>query len=198
MRNTKKQMGGFTLLECLVASALACVLTTMAIANTSGAMQNARVDSAVSTVSSQLRLARMVAISMRRNVLVTIDTDPSGPGNVQHINYQVVAANGEPEQPMQTAELPSGIQFIVETGVPDTPMQFGNSAAISFSSNSSTDNSQMQFTPLGAFTDGNGDVLNGTIFMGAPDIPNTARAVTVLGGVGSVQRYTWSGANWAR
>jgi hypothetical protein len=56
----------------------------------------------------------------------------------------------------------------------------------------------MQFTPIGAFTDGNGDVLNGTIFIGVPDAPNTARAVTVLGGVGSVQRYTWSGANWAR
>lgn len=196
MKNTKNQMKGFSLLECLIVVAVVGILGTMAIANTSGGLQNAQAESAVSSVVGQLRVARMVAIAQRRNVVVTIDTTQSGPDNVQHVNYQVVPANGEPEQPMESVQLPGGMQFLLEAGVPDTPMQFGNSAAVSFSGDGTQTSSVMQFTPTGAFTDGNNNVLNGTIFLGMPDTPTTARAVTVFGGVGDVQRFTWTGSEW--
>lgn len=195
MRKVDKQMRGFTLVESLVVVAVVSIVVATAVVSTNGSSQNTRADSAATTVLSQLRLAHMVAITQRRNVVVTIDTNFSGPDNLQHVNFQVVALPGEPVQPVQSMPLPPGTQFVLEPGVPDTPEQFGNAEAVFFG-DTSGGTFVMQFTPIGTFVDANNNVLNGTIFLGVPGVPGTARAVTVMGGDSNIQRFTWTGLQW--
>jgi type II secretory pathway pseudopilin PulG len=199
MRKTANRMSGFTMVECATVLGLVCVLMGAAVVNTSGSAQIVKAESAVDAVQGQLRVARMIAITQRRNVVVTVDTTFTGPDNAQHLNYQVVTLPGEPAQDVQSLELPGGTQFVLEAGVPDTPMDFGNSAAVYFEDAAGdTGITQFQFTPTGEFTDSNNNDLNGTIFTGVPNVPSTARAVTIMGGAGNVQRFSWTGTEWTR
>jgi type II secretory pathway pseudopilin PulG len=192
-------MSGFTMIECATVLGLVCVLMGVAVVNTSGSAQIVKAESAADAVLSQIRLAQMIAITQRRNVVVTVDTTFTGPDNAQHLNYQVVTLPGEPVQDVQSMELPGGTQFVLEEGVPDTPMQFGNSSPFYFEDAAGdTSITQFQFTPTGSFTGANNDVLNGTIFTGVPNNPSTARAVTIMGGAGNVQRFSWTGTQWTR
>jgi prepilin-type N-terminal cleavage/methylation domain-containing protein len=197
MRSGLSRTAGFSLVECLVVIALVTSLMAVAVVNVSGSMQTAKAESAVSAIMSQLRLARTMAIVQRRNVTVTIDTNFDGPGNLQHVDIQVVTLPGEQPQPVLSAPLPGGTKFVLEPGVPDTPLLLGACAAVCFN-NVSGGSAVMQFQPTGQFLDGNNNVLNGTVFVGVPGAANTARAVTVMGGVGSVQRYSWTGTEWER
>jgi type II secretory pathway pseudopilin PulG len=197
LKHSNRQAKGFTVLECVFVILLMCVMTTCAVFNASGSFQNSKSDSAGDAVMARLRLARMMALTQRRNVQVTIDTSFSGPDNAQHIYTQVVALPGEPTQPMDSLELPGGAQFVLEAGVPDSPMQLGNNAPVYFG-NAAANNVVMQFTSTGSFTDANNNLINGTIFIGIPNVPTTARAVTIMGGAGSVERFYWTGAQWVR
>jgi hypothetical protein len=76
-------------------------------------------------------------------------------------------------------------------------MQLGNNAPVYFG-NAAANNVVMQFTSTGSFTDANNNLINGTIFIGIPNVPTTARAVTIMGGAGSVERFYWTGAQWVR
>ena len=197
MKNCNKPMQGFTILECVVVMALASILAGIAIVNTSGSSQVAKAENATDLVLSQMRMARMLAITQRRNVSVNIDTNFTGPANGQQLMIQVVALPGDPPLPVQIVPLPNGTQFVLEPGVPDTPMNFGNSAPIYFNGTAGGP-SVMQFTPSGAFLDGNNNILNGTIFLGVPISPSTARAIPIMGGAGNIQRFTWTGTQWVR
>jgi len=91
--------------------------------------------------------------------------------------------------------MPGTAQFILETGVPDTPMAFGNSAPV-FIGNPPVSGGPpiMQFNPTGTFTDNTGtNVIYGTVFIGVPNKMATARAVTIMGGTGRVRAYTYAG-----
>jgi hypothetical protein len=39
--------------------------------------------------------------------------------------------------------------------------------------------------------------LNGTVFFGKPNVPMSARAVTIMGATGKIQLYRWNGTQWA-
>jgi prepilin-type N-terminal cleavage/methylation domain-containing protein len=195
MENKKKRMGGFTLVECVVVVALAAVMMGMAIVNASHSLEESKATSAATAVLSQMRLARMLAISQRRNVAVTFVTRSNNPQRLEQVDIQVVALPGEPEYAVQSVPLPAGTQFVLEPGVPDTPMNLGNGSAVYFSGRYRR-SMVMQFTPSGSFLDENADVLNGTIFVGVPEVPGTARAVTVMGGAGHSQLFTWNGSQW--
>jgi prepilin-type N-terminal cleavage/methylation domain-containing protein len=195
MENKKGQMRGFTLVECLVVVALAAVMMGLAIVNASHSLEESKATSAATAVLSQMRLARMLAISQRRNVAVTFVTRSSHPQNLERVDIQVLALPGEPAYPVQSVPLPAGTQFVLEPGVPDTPMNLGNGSAVYFSGRYRR-SMVMQFTPSGSFLDENAEVLNGTIFVGVPSSPGTARAVTVMGGAGHSQLFTWNGSQW--
>jgi hypothetical protein len=53
------------------------------------------------------------------------------------------------------------------------------------------------FTSEGSFVDANGDPLNGTLFIGNPDIPDSARAITVFGPSALLRVWRWNGNSWA-
>jgi len=184
---------GFTLLESLVVIALMMVVTTIAIMSGMGSMQNYRANAALDTVTSQLRVARSLSITQRRNVVISVDQVNNT------ISYQVkaplVAGTTELDGPVISVPLPPKTAFMLEAGVPDTPMAFGNLAPV-YIANVSGGPSNMQFTSTGTFSDSTGNnPINGTLFVGLPNQPTTARAVTILGSTGRVRQYTYLGAN---
>ncbi|HTZ46302.1 MAG TPA: GspH/FimT family pseudopilin [Verrucomicrobiae bacterium] len=191
MKKAPKQMLGYSLLESSVVIAAMGVLVAIGVINTAASTQSAKSDGAMSMIMSQLRLARTEALADRRNVTVSFDT------NAQQLNVQIISVGQEPVHPVQSFPLPAGAQFVLESGVPDTPENFGNNDAVYFGDNADG-STVMQFTPAGTFVDGNNNVLNGTVFLGVPGNAATARAVTIMGGGGNVQRFTWNGSQWQR
>jgi type II secretory pathway pseudopilin PulG len=194
MRRTKKQEDGFTLLESVVVIAMMMIMMSFAIFRSSNMIPNYKADSAQDVVVSTLRQARQLALTERRDVQVWIDQGFSGPDSVQHINYQVVTIAGDTPQALVSFGLPKQTQFVLE-GVADTPMGFGNSNAV-YIGNVSGGPAIMKFRSTGAFTDSLYNPQNGTVFVGIPSQPFTARAVTIMGGTGRVRPYSWTGTAW--
>ena len=85
MRKTTNRMSGFTMVECATVLGLVCVLMGVAVVNTNGSAQIVKAESAADAVLSQMRVAQMIAITQRRNVVVTVDTTFTGPDNAQHL-----------------------------------------------------------------------------------------------------------------
>src|SRR5207245_10853932 len=79
-------------------------------------------------------------------------------------------------------------QYSLISGIGDTPDGFGNSSAISFGSAQT-----IMFGPNGTLIDNNGNPINGTVFLSIANIPESFRAVTVLGATGRVRGYRWKG-----
>jgi hypothetical protein len=56
---------------------------------------------------------------------------------------------------------------------------------------------RMIFQTDGTLVDSQGNPVNGSIFLGQADHPESARAVTVLGATGRVRSYRWTrGSQW--
>ena len=87
--------------------------------------------------------------------------------------------------------LESGQKFVQVTGVPDTPDAFGGTPPIAFGSATA-----MMFTSEGTFVNSVGDPLNGTVFIGVPGQPTSARAITMLGTTALVHPWRWDGKRW--
>jgi hypothetical protein len=168
-------------------------LMGMAVIQSFGSLESYRATSAMDVVTSQLRVARQLAISQRRDVQVTFNLAASP----QTISYQIQPGfAGDFTGPLVTIPLPQSTQFTQEAGVPDTPMGFGTCAGASgvCIANVSGGPPFMEFTSTGQFTDNTGiNVLNGTIFVGINKQVTTARAVTIMGGTGRVREYTYIG-----
>jgi type II secretory pathway pseudopilin PulG len=195
MRHGRNQESGFSLLEAVIVVGLMMVMLSFAIFKSTNMMPNYKADTAQDVVVSALRKARQTGITQRRDVQVWIDQAFSGTDQTQHINYLVVAIGGDPPQQLVSVSLPPGAQIVLEPGVPDTPMAFGNNAAV-YIGNVGGGPPIMKFRSTGAFTDPNYAPLNGTIFVGVPNQAFTARAITIMGGTGRVRPYTWTGAAW--
>jgi prepilin-type N-terminal cleavage/methylation domain-containing protein len=197
MRKTNRTERGFTLLESVVVIGIMGVLMGIAIIQSFGSMESYQANAASEEVVSQLRVAKQLAISQRRVVRIWIDTAPEG-DNRYHVKYQIqpAAGTGEVAGPLVSVPTPGPTQFMVETGVPDTPMNFGNNAPVYIGNPPVTGGPPiMQFNSTGTFTDGTGNnVIYGTVFIGIPNQPSTARAVTIMGGTGRVRAYRWTGS----
>jgi prepilin-type N-terminal cleavage/methylation domain-containing protein len=197
MRKTNKREKGFSLIEAMIAVAIMLTVAAFAMVQSFGSIENYRVNAAMDIVVSQLRVARQLAISQRRYVTITITTSTSP----QTITYQIVSDTGQSlnvadtyQYPAVTIPIPPQVNFTQITGVPDTPMQFGQCSGSGVCVNSVAGGvTGMRYTPTGQFTDSSGvTTINGTIFLALPTQSNTARAVTILGSTGRVRQYTWT------
>jgi hypothetical protein len=178
------------------------VLSGMAMYHSFGTTESYRANSALDTVVSQLRVARQVAISQRRPVAITLVLNPTAPAQ-QSIAYQMIetasadvsAANTGGNGRVNSTALPAQTQFLLEAGVPDTPMAFGMCGPVCIAGVSGGPPTGMYFSPTGQFSSDEAGLLpiNGTIFIGIPNHPETARAVTILGSTGRVRPYTYAG-----
>ena len=195
MKIIKRKELGFSLLEAVVVVGNMLVLAGLAVIQSFGSMESYQANSAADTVASQLRVARQLAISQRRNVQVTFNIAVTPPS----VSYQVLPrpSSGDPVQPVATAVLSSRATFMQESGVPDTPMGFGTCSSSGICIGGVAGGPAFtQFTSTGQFTDATGvNTLNGTIFIGLPNQVRTARAVTIMGSTGRVRPYTYIGGS---
>lgn len=187
MRSARqRQQGGFSAVELTIAMVLLLVLVAITILSTRGAVASMRVNSALTHLSAELRTAREMAVSQRRDIQLTF----TAPDQIQLTRL---------DQPSGTTVFPavklgdagSQVEFTLFAGLPDTPDGFGNASAVSFGGSPT-----MIFRSDGSFVDSNNVPLNGSAFIGIPGHPATARAVTVLGTTGRVHRYRWTGSQW--
>jgi len=190
MKAKKKLEKGFSLLETLLVIGIIGVMTGIAIMGSAGPVQTYTANAAMDVVCSQLKVARQISISQRRYVQVTINQANNT------ISYQTYSLTFAPEGLLTTVPLPPRTSIMLETGIPDTPMAFGNTAPVYIGGVSGGPPSGMFFTPTGSFSDGTFyNPINGTIFVGMPNQPNTARAVTILGSTGRIRPYVWT-SHW--
>jgi prepilin-type N-terminal cleavage/methylation domain-containing protein len=191
-RGHKRGDRGFSAIELLIVISVIFVLAGIALPQVVAMKQTFQGNSAANDLMSRLRSARETAIASRRYIQVSFV------GNNQ-IQFFQVSPNGAPAAPLYDipATIASGGQYLVFSGVPDTPMQFGNSAPIYIDGQSGGPLLGMYFTPSGAFVSAsNFQPISGTVFIGLPNQKNTAHAVTIVGGTGRVRLYFWNGGQW--
>jgi len=187
---SKQKQQGFSIIELLVVIAIVLILSGMAVPQMTSMLQTFRANAAMDNIVGVLRSGRETAISQRRRVQVTfignnqmqlfVETQP---------NNTMVALTPQP------ITLDSGAQFIQFAGETDTPMAFGAGSPI-YINNQAGGPIQMFFYSTGAFVGPTNTPISGTIFIGMPNQPNTARAITIVGGTGRVRQYSWTGGSW--
>lgn len=184
----QRQTAGFSMVEMTVGLAIMLIVAAMALFNIQGTLPGIYGDSALATARSQMRTAREMAISQRRNVQVTF---PS-PNEIQL--HRLDQPAGQTDFPPVT--LSSRGQFMLFAGLPDTPAGFGNNGAIEFGGQAGGP-PMMVFQSDGSFVDFNtGQPINGTLFIGIVNNSSSARALTILGATGRTRSYRWNGSQW--
>jgi prepilin-type N-terminal cleavage/methylation domain-containing protein len=180
---------GFSLLEILTGLAIISVVLAMGMLNYSTILPNFKASSAMDQLLYQLRSARERAIAHRREVQVQF----SGTNQLTITELWLVGT----APPASTVSFEGGAQYIVFSTIPDlpAPFNFGNTAAVYFEGLSGGP-PIMKFSTTGSFIDGGNTLVNGTVFMGIPGKPSTARAISILGATGRVREYHWDGAQW--
>lgn len=179
---------GFTLIEMIVVVGLIAVVSAIAIPVSIATISRARADSSAEATFRAISAARTRAIAERRNIYLTLEAPNRIRLERQEINDlgQVVGLTE-----VANSILEGGQEFIQFASQGDTDDLFGASAPINFGGPT-----PVMFTTDGSLVDSAGDVVNASIFVGVPDQPITARAVTILGVSGLMRTWKWDGAKW--
>lgn len=176
---------GFSLLEMMVVVAIMGILGSMAMIEAITARRAMQADSGMRLVMAQLNTARERAITERRYMQVNF----LGVNSVQVTRMEVPAG----ATVLTTVWMEGNVEFTDLTAVSDTPDAFGNEAPVSFGGVPA-----IMFGTDGSLIDNTGTPVNGTIFLAIANQPESYRAVTILGSVGRIRAYRWSGMQWNR
>lgn len=204
-KRTKRAQQGFSLIEMLTVVGLIAVVAAMAIMSTMSSTYSSKANTAMDQVVTTLRTARQMALTKRRNVLVTFTAPNMMTMTVETLPGEAAATPIAPIYLNDNAA--GGCSFYVYPGLPDTPMGFGNSSAMTFAPASggtaglatlfSTSGSLVGTTATSGYNVvGNSNPVNASIFLGIPGQKNSPRAITVLGSTGRVRSYSWTGSSW--
>lgn len=192
---TQRRQLGFSTLELTFVMVTSLAVMTMSVIQMQPFLQQTQANSAQQQLKESLRQARETAISERRTIVVKFT------GTKTTAFYQVA----EPSNIVSTTAyltlvLPGAAQFSTLTGEIDTPDGFGKPASggIEFGGSSGTPTSGVEFQSDGTFTDGNGNPINGTIFLALPNVLTSARAITILGNTGRIKVYRYNGSSWVQ
>src|SRR5256885_7696210 len=186
-----RNRNGYSLIELLILLACIGVISGFVFIQATNVLPNFKSNSAMDQVIQQMRVARNTAIADRRAVIVNIS---AAAGTIQ---LQQVPPNGGAPVTLSTVPL-TGAQFCLVSGVPDTPMGFGNAQPVAFvnASNLGAAVAVTEFLSDGSFGAKVGVPVNGTIFTCIPGNKVSARAVTILGTTGRARPYRWDGFTW--
>ena len=160
-------------------------VTAVTVMHFGSARQSVKGDGVMRLVRAQLNTARELSISQRRTMQLQFPAQ-----NILQVVRQDVPGGGTV---VGAVLFESGAQYMVMPGLPDTPDGFGRTKAVDFGSATT-----VMFTSDGSFVDQAGKPVNGTIFVGLPDEPLSARAITIVGATGRVRAYRWTGMKWVR
>jgi prepilin-type N-terminal cleavage/methylation domain-containing protein len=184
MMNRTRDAHGFSMVELMVVLAVGATALTMAIASFDSFNRVERAASSVRQVSSALRTARETAVSQRRNIRI----DFLNPNVIRPVRIEI--PNGTTA--LQTTPVEGGMQFVSFPGLPDTPDAFGNAQPIWFGAA----NAVVLFTAEGTLVNQAGQLVNGSVFLGRPNQPQTAHAITVFGATALIRMWRWDGRRW--
>lgn len=209
---TANRERGFSVVEMVVVMAMLMIIAAIATIQLQPTLQQFRANAGLDQLKAALRQARETAISQRRTIVITFPTSNSIQNSIQMYQMVVVAQTApnppkitEATTPFNTVVLEGTVQFLTyakETDTPDGYDPGGPAGGIGVYTEStggvvaSGGAPTMEFQSDGTFTDGNGSLLNATIFVGVPSLTETARAATVLGGTGRVRTWSNNGSGW--
>jgi Tfp pilus assembly protein FimT len=176
---------GVTLIDTMVVMSVMAIIGSMATMQMVTVRRSLKGDGAMRVVMSHLVTARETAMTQRRNIEVQF----VGDNWLQLVRQEVPSGTTV----LTNVALEGSARYSLVPGVPDTPDAFGNSSPVSFGSTPT-----IKFNPTGTLVDSAGAPLNGTIFLSIDGQPESARAVTVLGAVGRVLAWRWTGRAWKR
>jgi prepilin-type N-terminal cleavage/methylation domain-containing protein len=179
-RRTPGRASGFSLIEMMVVTGIVAVGASFSVVQTEQAFAHYRANAAMRAIEAQLTLARNLAITQRRNMVVQC----LAPNQVQVTRQEVPTGSTV----LSTTTLGYGAIIQRFTSVTDTPDAFGINADCDFGATTTT----ASFTPEGAFVSQLGLPINGTVYLGIPTDAKTIRAVTVFGTTGRIRGYRWT------
>jgi prepilin-type N-terminal cleavage/methylation domain-containing protein len=175
---------GFTMVELMLAVAIGLVVMGLAIGGVPSMLKTAKADSGLDMVMAGLRAARELSTSDRRNV--QLEFVGANTLKVNRVEYPSGSLTT-----MRTFVFEGRVEFLLDASLPDTPDKFGKASAKALGTHLPA-----MFTTDGSFVDSNGDALNGTLFLGIPGDPLSARAVTIFGPTGAMRQWRWNGREW--
>lgn len=190
LRDTRRggnQQRGFTMWELAIVCVLIMIISAMAIVQLHPTIQQQQADAAMVEVASQLRQAREMAVSQRRQIQVKFIGTNQVSLNRLNINPAVVGG----------VFIQAPMTFRLTAGKGDTPDGFGNAGAIVFGGIVGGPPTMM-FQSDGTFVDTAGNLINGTVFLGMLNEPSAARAVTLLGSTGRIRMWRNNAAAWVQ
>lgn len=183
---------GYTLIEFVVTSVIIVVVVAMAILQLVPTWRQNQSLAALDQVKTILRQARETAISERRTIVVTFTNN-----NTINLFQVVEPANTVAANAFLTVPIENSVQFMTFTGEADTPDAFGLPTVPTGTQFTGAVGS-MQFNTDGSFGDSTGSPISGTVFLGVPNMPASASAVTIMGTTGRVRSYRSTGSGWWR
>ena len=184
MKRNRQSQAGFTLIEMMIVVAVTVILAGMAVPVSKGFLNSVKADGSLGATIDVLTQARDQAVAQRRN----FELEFNGTNRIKVWRIEVPTGY---RTLIMNIPLDNGQRFQKYATVPDTPDAFGNANAIQFSGTG-----PWMFTSDGSLIDSNGDVSNGTVFLGVPNDVKTARAVTVFGATGLMRTWRWRGTKW--
>ena len=187
------QARGFSMIEMLVVVAIAMVIAGIAIIQSRPALMQIRANTAKDLVQGTLRRARESAISDRRSIKVEFLVNPPANPAGSYVRLTRLGGGVGPDTVIVMTPIPGSVIYTTFAGEPDTPDGFGNAGPIYFGGVNNGPAAGMIYQSDGTFAAATGIPINGTVFMGIPNQPTTARAITILGTTGRVRSYHISG-----
>lgn len=187
------QARGFSMVEMLVVVAIAMVIAGIAIIQSRPGLMQIRANTAKDLVQGSLRRARESAISDRRSVKVEFLVNPPANPPGSYVRLTRLGGGVGPDIVIAMTPIPGSVIYTTFPGEPDTPDGFGNAGPVYFGGVNNGPAAGMIYQSDGTFAAATGIPINGTVFMGIPNQPTTARAVTILGTTGRVRSYHISG-----
>jgi type II secretory pathway pseudopilin PulG len=185
MQKHRSTAAGFTLAELMIATFIFVVLSAGGMALLGTAAPAIRANGQVNRVLSLMQRGRESAITRQRLHIVDFDEANS--------TINLIRVEGDEQILIETLVFEYGIAIHKFTDSPDTPEGYGNEGAVDFGGAS-----EVMFNSEGSFVNGAGLPQNGSLFLGEPGKPATARAVTLTGSTGRARFYIWNGdQEWA-
>jgi prepilin-type N-terminal cleavage/methylation domain-containing protein len=188
------QARGFSMIEMCVVIAISLVIAGIAIIQAQPALMQIHANTAKNQVQSALRQARETAISDRRDVQVEFLVNPAGNLPGSYVRLTRIGGACCANTVILMMPISNSVIFTTFPGEPDSPDGFGNNGPICFDGIAGGPPAGMIYQSDGTFViNGAGTPINGTVFLGVPNQPTTARAITILGATGRVRSYHISG-----
>jgi Tfp pilus assembly protein FimT len=179
----RRKRAGFSAIELTASISALVVVAGFAVVSIQGARLGIQANGALDQVVAQLHTARELAMAERRSYQILFQ--PPNQIQLRQLELPSIFTDFRP------VSLGAAAQFTLLAGLPDTPQGFGNVRAIDFGKTPT-----VAFASDGRLVDSAGEPVNGTVFLGIPERPETARAVTVEGATGRITAYHWTGSAW--